>query len=129
MQREVFKMGKHKYYTDQERYEHCRKCRISGKTISEYASENGLNRTTLRDWMHAYRNIHGKFINVNTVSEKENNIIEKEDMRVNILSEIEKKKRRNHFDRFDHSVVEIEYKGLKITTSLEQAEKILEKIL
>ncbi len=79
--------------------------------------------------MHAYRNIHGKFINVNTVSEKENNIIEKEDIRVNILSEIEKKKRRNHFDRFDHSVVEIEYKDLKITTSLEQAEKILEKIL
>ncbi len=41
--------------------------------------------------MHAYRNIHGKFINVNTVSEKENNIIEKEDIRVNILSEIEKR--------------------------------------
>lgn len=29
-------MEKHKYYTDQERYEHCRKCRISGKTISEF---------------------------------------------------------------------------------------------
>ena len=122
-------MERHKYYTDQERYEHCRKCRILGKTISEYARENGINRATLRDWMYAYRNIHGKFINVNTVREKENNIIENEDVRVNILSEIEKKKRRNHFDRFDHSVVEIEYKGLKITTSLEQAEKILEKIL
>ncbi len=49
VQKEAFKMEKHKYYTDQERYEHCRKCRISGKTITEYASENGLNRTTLRD--------------------------------------------------------------------------------
>ena len=53
--------------------------------------------------MHAYRNIHGKFINVKTESEKENNIIEKEDIRVNILSVIEKKKRMNHFDRFNHS--------------------------
>ncbi len=79
--------------------------------------------------MHAYRKIHGKFINVNTVSEKENNIIENEDVRVNMVSEIEKKKRRNHFDRFDHFVVEIEYKGIKITTSLEQAEKLLERII
>ncbi len=43
-----------------------------------------------------------------TLSEEDNNIIEKEDVRVNILSEIEKKK-RSHFDRFDHSIVEIEY--------------------
>lgn len=65
-----------KHYTDQERYEHCRRCRISGKSISE----------------------------------------------------IEKKKRRNHFDWFDHSVVEIQYKELKITTSLEQAEILLEQL-
>ena len=58
-------MEKHKYYTDQERYEHCRRCRISGKTVTEYARENGINRATLRDWMNAYKNIHGKFINVN----------------------------------------------------------------
>lgn len=122
-------MEKHKHYTDQERYEHCRKCRISGKTITEYAKEEGINRSTLRDWMNAYKNIHGKFINVTTVSEKENTIIETEDVRVNMLSEIEKKKRRNHFDRFDHSVVEIEYQGIKITTSLEQAEKLLEKMI
>ena len=37
---------------------------------------------------NAYNNIHGKFINVNTVSEKENNIIEGNDVRVNMLSEI-----------------------------------------
>lgn len=93
-----------KHSTDQERYEHCRKCRISGKSISEYAKEVGVNRTTLRDWMNAYKNIHGKFINVTTISEKENNIVETEDVRVNMVSEIEKKKRRNHFDWFDHSV-------------------------
>lgn len=121
-------MEKHKHYTDQERYEHCRRCRLSGKSVSQYAKENGLNRATLRDWMNAYKNIHGKFINVSTVSENENNIIESDDLRVNMLSEVEKKK-KSHFNRFDHSVVEIEYKGVKIATSLEQAEKILEKIL
>ncbi|HBD05910.1 MAG TPA: hypothetical protein DCY93_00675 [Firmicutes bacterium] len=122
-------MEKHVFYTDQERYEHCRRCRLSGKSVSQYARDNGINRSTLKDWMNAYRNIHGKFININTVREKENNIIDRDDLRVNMLSEVEKKKRRTHFDRFDHSVVEIEYKGIKITTSLEQAEKILEKIL
>ena len=55
---------KHHYYTDQERYEYCRKCKLSGKTISEFARENGLCRSTLRDWMNAYNNINGKFINV-----------------------------------------------------------------
>ena len=46
-----------------------------------------------------------------------------------VPSGIEKVKRSNHFNRFDHSIVVIEYKEIKITTSLEQAEKILEKIL
>jgi transposase-like protein len=118
----------HRYFTDQERYEHCRKCRLSGKTVSEYARENGINRGTLRDWMSAYKNISGKFINVNNVSEKENNIIDDEDVVVNILSEIEKKKKNCHFGRFDHSIVVIEFRDLKITTSLEQAEAILAKI-
>ena len=117
-----------KYYTDLERYEWCRKCRISGKPVSVFAEENGLCRSTLRDWMNAYKNINGKFINVNTVMEEESLIIEQQDIRVNMLSEIEKKKRRNHFDRFDHSVVEIKYNDLKITTSLEQAEKLLEQL-
>ena len=42
---------------------------------------------------NAYNNIHGKFINVNTVSERENNIIEENDVRVNMLSEVEKIKK------------------------------------
>lgn len=118
-----------KFYTDQERYEYCRKYIISGLTRSEFAKLNGINRHTLGDWINAYNNIHGKFINVTTVSEKENEIIETEDYRVNVLSEIEKIQKSSHFSRFDHSVVVIEYKEIKITTSLEQAEVLLEKIL
>lgn len=118
---------KHHYYTDQERYEYCRKCKLSDKTVSEFAKENGIKRETLRDWMRAYNNINGKFINVKTVSENENGIIANKDVRVNILNEIEKVNKSSHFSRFDHSIVVIEYKGIKITTSLEQAEKLLEK--
>ena len=119
---------KHHYYTDQERYDYCRKCKLSGKTISEFVRENGLSRSTLRDWMHAYNNINGKFINVKTVSEKENGIIEDKDVTVNILSEIKKNNKSSHFNRFNHSIVVIEYKELKITTSLSQAEKLIEKL-
>ena len=119
----------HRHYTDQERYEHCRKCRLSGLTVSEYARRNGLSRSTLKDWIGAYNNIHGKFINVSTVSENENEIVNNSDFRVNILGKIEKMKKCNHFSRFDHSIVVIEYKDVKLTTSLEQAEILLDRIL
>ncbi|MCI5745708.1 MAG: helix-turn-helix domain containing protein, partial [Erysipelotrichaceae bacterium] len=119
---------KHRYYTDQERYEFCRRYKISGKTISEFAKENNIKRTTLRDWVNAYNNINGKFINVSTVAENENNIVENKDLRVNMLSEVEKIKKSSHFSRFDHSIVVIEYKGIKISTSLNQAERLLEKL-
>ena len=62
---------KHHYYTDHKRYEYCRKCKLLLKTISEFARENGLCRSTLRDWMNVYNNINGKFINVKTVLENE----------------------------------------------------------
>ena len=78
--------------------------------------------------MNAYNNINGKFINVSNVSEKENQIIGENDITINILSEIEKVKKNAHFGRFDHSIVVIEYKELKISTSLEQAERLLEKL-
>lgn len=124
----IERIQKRKYYTDQERYEHCRKQKISGMTISEYARRNNLNRGTFRDWVKAYNNINGKFINVKAVSEKENNIIEDKDVKINILSEIEKNNKSSHFSRFDHSIVVIEYKEIKITTSLEQAERLLDKL-
>ena len=88
-----------------------------------------MNRRTLGDWVAAYNNINGKFINVSTVSDNEGGLIDNGSYRANILSEVEKFKKSNHFSRFDHSIVVIEYKEFKITTSLEQAEKILEKLL
>ena len=124
----IEKIEKHRYYTDQERYEFCRRYKISGKTISEFAKENNIKRTTLRDWVNAYNNINGKFINVSTVAENENNIVENKDLRVNMLSEVEKIKKSSHFSRFDHSIVVIEYKGIKISTSLNQTERLLEKL-
>ena len=122
------RIEKKRFYTDQERYEWCRKCKLSGMPVTTFARKNGLSRETLRDWMNAYNNINGKFINVNTVSENVSNLIEDKDVKVNILSEVEKIKKSKHFSRFDHSVVVIEYKELKVTTSLEQAEKILDRL-
>ena len=122
------RIEKKRFYTDQERYEWCRKCKLSGMPVTTFARKNGLSRETLRDWMNAYNNINGKFINVNTASENVNNLIEDKDVKVNILSEVEKIKKSKHFSRFDHSVVVIEYKELKVTTSLEQAEKILDRL-
>ncbi len=63
---------KHTHYTDQERYEHCRKHALSGLTVSEYARENDLNRSAFKDWVAAYRNINGKFINASKAGEVEN---------------------------------------------------------
>ena len=119
----------HKRYTDQERYEHCRKFRISGLTLIEYAKKNNLNRRTLGDWVAAYNNINGKFINVSTVSDNEGELIDTGAYRANIIGEAEKFKKSNHFSRFDHSIVVIEYKEIKVTTSLEQAERILKNLL
>ena len=119
----------HKRFTDQERYEYCRKYKISGLSVSEYARQNGLNRTTFRDWVSAYNHINGKFINVTTVSDKKCELIDNGSYRVNVLGEIEKFKKSTHFSRFDHSIVVIEYKDIKLTTSLEQAEILLGRIL
>ena len=79
---------KHHYYTDQERYEYCRKCKLSRKTISEFAQENGLCRSILRDWMNAYNNINGKFINNERENIKEKD--RKESKAYEILEEIKK---------------------------------------
>ena len=87
------RIEKKRFYTDQERYEWCRKCKLSGMPVTTFARKNGLSRETLRDWMNAYNYINGKFINVNTVSENVNNLIEDKDVKVNILSEVEKIKK------------------------------------
>ena len=118
-----------RYYRDQERYEFCRKYWLSKKTIIEFANENGINRHTFGDWLNAYGNIDGKFINIKNTSQTENEIIKTKDYRVNVLDEMAKVKKSNHFSRFDHSIVVIEVRDIKITTSLEQAEVLLERIL
>ncbi len=97
--------------------------------VSEYARINNLNRDTFKDWVVAYNNINGKFINVSTVSNNDGEVIDNGAYRTNILSEVEKFKKSSHFSRFDHSIVVIEYKEVKTTTSLEPAERILKNIL
>jgi hypothetical protein len=52
-------------------------------------------------------------------------LMDEEDVRVNMLRDNEITKKSTHFTRFDHSVVVIETKEIKITTSLEQALKIV----
>lgn len=115
-----------KFYTDIERFNTVKEFRTSNKNVSEFAKEKGISRTTLRDWVNAYNNLSGEFINVNKFEYVPNLVTKDEDLMVNFLTEQEKSKR--HFTRFDHSIVMIEYKGLKISTSLQQALKLLEQI-
>jgi hypothetical protein len=101
-------MGKH--YTDVERINFVKAWRLSGLPVKTFADQNGLNRETFREWANAYRDLEGRFI------------------KINVLTEEQVIKKSHHFSRFDHSVVVIEYKNLKVTTSLEQALVILEKL-
>ena len=118
-----------KNFCDSERFEFVRQFRLSGLTQVQFCALNGINRSTFRDWLNAYHSINGKFINVSALSEKPNCIVDDGEFRVNVLSEGEKIQKSAHFTRFDHSVVVIEYRDIKITTSLCQAERLLEKFL
>ena len=115
-----------KYYTDQERYEFCRSYKVSGMPMTEFCRINNLKYETFRDWMYAYRNLTGSFINVTNALEKDESVITDEDVRCNVLSSQEIVKKSAHFSRFDHSLVIIEYKQLKITTDVTTAERLLE---
>lgn len=115
-----------KFYTDQQRFNTVKEYRLSGKTVSEFAREKNISRETLRDWVNAYNNLSGNFINVSNFDNFDDILIKDDDVTVNILSDEQKYKRR--FTRFDHSIVMIEFKGLKISTSLEQAEILLDRI-
>ncbi|MCI7402211.1 MAG: hypothetical protein MSH40_06000 [Christensenella sp.] len=98
-----------RYYTDQERYEYCRKFKVSGQTQAQFCKDNNLARETFRDWKKAYSNLSGDFINVSTALEKDDETLMEEDVRVNMLSSQEIIKKSTHFSRFDHSLVVIEY--------------------
>lgn len=120
-------MGKH--YTDVERMNFVKKWRISGLPMKTFARENGLNRETFRDWANAYRDLEGSFVRINIDENNPNQLIKTDDVTMNILNEEQIIKKSHHFSRFDHSIVLVEVKGIKITTSLEQALAILDKIL
>lgn len=118
-------MGK-RFYTDQERYDACRRFKISGMSRLEFAKQENIPESTLRDWNRAYNNLTGNFINVTTALEKDEDILTDQDVRATMLTEPEKLKKSTHFSRFDHSIVVIEYQQLKITADVQTAEKLLE---
>ena len=116
-----------KFFTDYERLEWVKKWKLSHLNMTEFARKNGLAYTTCRDWVYAYRNLEGSFVRIDP-NIGNGYIGTKDDVTMNMLTSEEVKKTSNYFMRFDHSVVVIEYKNLKVTTSLEQALVILEKL-
>ena len=96
--------------------------------MKTFARENGLNRETFRDWANAYRDLEGSFVRINIDENNPHQLMKTDDVTMNILEEEQIIKKSHHFARFDHSIVVIEYKNLKVTTSLEQALVILEKL-
>lgn len=117
----------HKHYTDYERLEFVKKWKISKLNKAEFARRNNLAYETFRDWVRAYNNLEGRFIRIDPSIEG-GYVGQKDDVTINLLSDEQVIKKSSHFSRFDHSIVVIEYKNLKITTSLLQALAILERI-
>ena len=115
-------------YTDRERLDAVKKYRASGMSMSEYTKREGLNRNTFKDWASAYQNLQGEFIRIDNLDETPGALIEEENIRMNVLKADEITRTSGHYTRFDHSVVVIETKQMKITTSLTQAIKIVELI-
>lgn len=117
-----------KYFTDFERMEYVKKFRTSGLSLRRFAMINGVNRETLRDWVNAYQDLEGKFIRLNFDNNETGILKTTDDITINVLTKEQIAKKSRHFSRFDHSIVIVEYKDIKITTSLEQALAILERI-
>ena len=118
-----------KHYTDRERMEVVKKFRASGLSINRYARENGIAYATLRDWAYAFRDLEGKFVRLDFDESDPSRLMSTQDVTMHMLSEEQVRGKSNAFSRFDHSVVVIEVRGVKVTTSLEQAMVILGRIL
>ena len=118
-----------KHYTDRERMEIVKKFRASGLSINRYARENGIAYATLRDWAYAFRDLEGKFVRLDFDESDPSRLMSTQDVTMHMLSEEQVRAKSNAFSRFDHSVVVIEHRGIKVTTSLEQALAILGRIL
>lgn len=86
--------------------------------VSEYARVNNLNRSTFKDWVAAYNNINGKFINVSTVSDATVEIETVADL-------VEKLVKENASKVQDHDDYEIRYQAL--TERYNKAKDELEK--
>ena len=127
LRKELLFMGKH--YTDSERLEFVKKWRLSGLPVKTFARENGINRETFREWANAYRDLEGRFIKINVDDNNPTQLVKTDDVTMNILTQEQIGKKSHHFSRFDHSIVVVEIKGIKVTTSLEQALVILDKVL
>ncbi|BCR35321.1 helix-turn-helix domain-containing protein [Mariniplasma anaerobium] len=117
-----------KHYTNRARLDAVKNYRASNLSLSEFARQHKFNRSTLKDWVAAFNHLEGDFIRIDNISDRPGELINEENIRLNMLKGDEITKKSTHFSRFDHSIVVIESKQIKITTSLEQALKILEVI-
>lgn len=116
-----------KYYTDKERLDYVKEWKVSGLNQTQYAKKKGLPITTFRDWVHAFQNLQGQFIRINPDYSQSGNLINDPSLIMNMLSKEEIVKKSTHFSRFDHSIVVVEIKGIKVTSSLENAIEILRR--
>lgn len=114
-----------KRISDQERLEYVKQYKTSGMSVSEFAKRHNLTRCTLRDWINAFESISGDFIQVSPSLAEKGDFMRNEEVRMNMLLKEQITEKSNHFTRFDHSIVVIEFNGLKITTSFEHARAIL----
>ena len=119
-------MGKH--YSDRERLDAVKKYKTSGLRMSEYVKIEGYNRSTFKDWVNAYEFLQGDFIRIDNLEDQPGALLNEENIKLNLLRNDEIAQKSGHFTRFDHSLVVIETKQIKITTSLSQALKIIEAI-
>ena len=113
-----------KRISNQERLEYVKKYKTSGLSVSEFTKKHGLC-CILRDWINAFESISGDFIQVSPSLAEKGDFMRNEEVRMNMLSKEQITGKSRHFTRFDHSIVIIEFNGMKITTSLEHARAIL----
>lgn len=116
-----------KHWSDYERLEIVKKFRCSGKTIKQFSIDEDIAYATLRDWIRAFNNLNGDYINLKKDLNNPGVMLINNNTLVRALSNEEINAKSNHFSRFDHSLVVIEFKGIKITTSLEQSMKIMKQ--
>ena len=67
-------MGKH--YTDRDRLDMVKKYRQSGLGLSEFARQEHINRSTIKDWVSAYHHLQGDFIRLDNLDSKQGTLID-----------------------------------------------------